>query len=441
MAEPLTRDDIQSLIKESEQRIIKRIERGQRESDSKLGKRFDQIGSKVDDVSAPLECLIYTVWIGVLFAGLIPLWFMVHGVEALKTSLKANTPFMFHSTIDALFDWVAPENVEESGSVSSEEAIALKDLSIERQAFLMAIGEAEGADYNVIYSGKTFTDFSDHPRDCIPINVPGYEGQCSDAAGRYQMISTTWEPIAQELGLTDFSPESQDRAAIALIDREDPSIWKDVDSGNLESAFCKAGASWGWASLPCSTAGQGGKSEDQMMAIYEGHLKELQTAKPANLSVELGEDGSLEVSDSAPLKSGDMIGSFRVTRGIIDGVHEGVDLATPIGTPLFIPGSKGESVVVECSEQTEGDTATLGGWGIYGKFYVRSLDKSFLVAHLGECNPGEYKQGEVWGFTASTGRSTGPHSHTEQCTGDTAGILCKIEEPSRKYIEQIHGVF
>lgn len=144
--------------------------------------------------------------------------------------------------------------------------------------------------------------------------------------------------------------------------------------------------------------------------------------------------------DTTPLKSGDMIGVFRVSRGTIAGEHEGVDVATPEGTPLFVFGQEGESITVNCETQTNA-SGSYEGWGIYGTFYIPSIDKSFLVGHLSECNAGTYQPGEVWGYSGNTGKSTGPHTHTEQFTGSKAGYTVLPEEPTRAYVEQIHGVF
>ncbi|MEM8723806.1 MAG: hypothetical protein AAGE84_31775 [Cyanobacteria bacterium P01_G01_bin.39] len=69
------------------------------------------------------------------------------------------------------------------------------ELTPRRLAILDLIAYAEGTDreigntkkgYNIIYSFKTFSDFSDHPRRVVCSN-----GLCSSAAGRYQFLNTT----------------------------------------------------------------------------------------------------------------------------------------------------------------------------------------------------------------------------------------------------------
>lgn len=80
---------------------------------------------------------------------------------------------------------------------------------------MIAPGESSG-NYNVIYGGKTVDDLSSHPDIATPITEGPNAGKSSTAAGKYQFIKPTWDEAARALGLTDFSPGSQDRAAAWL---------------------------------------------------------------------------------------------------------------------------------------------------------------------------------------------------------------------------------
>ncbi|WP_253274256.1 glycoside hydrolase family protein [Myxosarcina sp. GI1] len=51
--------------------------------------------------------------------------------------------------------------------------------------------------YNVIYGGRMVEDLSEHPEICVPIVAGPNVGNCSTAAGRYQMLDITWEKQAQ----------------------------------------------------------------------------------------------------------------------------------------------------------------------------------------------------------------------------------------------------
>lgn len=71
-----------------------------------------------------------------------------------------------------------------------------------------ALQVVESTGYNVMFGGGRFSSYADHPRKLVSAG-----GYTSDAAGKYQFLSTTWDPIAKALGLKDFSPKNQDLAA------------------------------------------------------------------------------------------------------------------------------------------------------------------------------------------------------------------------------------
>ena len=102
-----------------------------------------------------------------------------------------------------------------SGGIKSGPAANI-DPSIppEGRALLATIGGPEaGGQYNVRYGGATFNGFDDHPRVRQMITTGPNAGKYSDAAGRYQFLSSTWDQERAKLGLTNFSPASQDKAA------------------------------------------------------------------------------------------------------------------------------------------------------------------------------------------------------------------------------------
>lgn len=104
---------------------------------------------------------------------------------------------------------------EASGGVSNGKGVADTSLPHEQQAFLNTLAGPESAGkYNVRYTpngGVTFDGYAQHPQ------IREKTGDStSDAAGRYQFLSSTYKPIAGKLGLLDFSPVSQDKAAMDL---------------------------------------------------------------------------------------------------------------------------------------------------------------------------------------------------------------------------------
>lgn len=114
--------------------------------------------------------------------------------------------------------------------------------------FLDIVAEAEGVKhgYYTMFGNTPLNDITDHPRKTVPFTNTKGEVQRSSAAGRYQFIQSTWDHEARELGLTSFSPENQDLAAVSLLDRN--GALEAILAGDYPRAFEKAGATW--MSLP-----------------------------------------------------------------------------------------------------------------------------------------------------------------------------------------------
>lgn len=133
-------------------------------------------------------------------------------------------------------------------------------------AFLAMIAAAEGTDraadpYRVCYGYRhTIADLAQHPAESgewrgEPLDNlgPAYAGKVSTAAGRYQIIRPTWQAARRALALRDFGPDSQDAAAVWLIDRK-PGALDAVKAGDLATAVQLCASTW--ASLPGANYGQ-----------------------------------------------------------------------------------------------------------------------------------------------------------------------------------------
>jgi muramidase (phage lysozyme) len=150
-------------------------------------------------------------------------------------------------------------------------ASSLKSLfSANVSAFLDTIGYAEGTGdaYNYMFTHKVFYGYSDHPR----IIQCSY-GLCSDAAGRYQFLSTTWDALRRKQGLSDFSPDNQDRAAVQLI--KDVGCYSSVLNINGPETFSRAAycVSNQWASFPGSPYGQPRHSASHLYSKFVKFLE------------------------------------------------------------------------------------------------------------------------------------------------------------------------
>lgn len=139
------------------------------------------------------------------------------------------------------------------------------------KAFLDLIARAEGTygvgdnGYNILYGFGTFTNYAEHPNIRVTKG-----GLTSTAAGRYQFLKRTWDGLQNDLGLPDFSPNSQDIGAIELV-RQKSGALNAILSGNVESAINKVNKVW--ASFPgAGYTGQGTRSMSQMLTWYAADL-------------------------------------------------------------------------------------------------------------------------------------------------------------------------
>ncbi|MBW4421186.1 MAG: hypothetical protein KME13_18455 [Myxacorys californica WJT36-NPBG1] len=144
--------------------------------------------------------------------------------------------------------------------------------SANMKAFLDTIAYGEGANYNTKVGGGTFVSYKDHPRVYLAsVN--------SDAAGRYQFISTTWDGLKSQLGLKDFNSVNQDKAAVALI--KERGATSAVESGNLDGAMDILYPTW--ACFPPSPQAHITREQfrayfKQMQAKYSPGVQQARTA-------------------------------------------------------------------------------------------------------------------------------------------------------------------
>lgn len=126
----------------------------------------------------------------------------------------------------------------------SADDMTLQDNNV--QAFLALIRYGESANtgdaYTMLYGGGHFDGFDQHPKQFFTLK----DGRRTSAAGAYQITWTTWQWVSVAGSLPDFSPHSQDLAALLLIKRR--GALADVVAGNFDRAIAKCANEW--TSLP-----------------------------------------------------------------------------------------------------------------------------------------------------------------------------------------------
>ena len=127
--------------------------------------------------------------------------------------------------------------------------------------FLDAIASAEGVKhgYNTLFGNQRVESLNAHPNIKKSFKQTDGKTNYTTAAGRYQFIKPTWDGLARQYGFRDFSPQSQDLGAIALIAQN--GALDDVMMGRYQNATKKLGRTW--ASLPSSNYAQPKRSWDQ----------------------------------------------------------------------------------------------------------------------------------------------------------------------------------
>lgn len=160
------------------------------------------------------------------------------------------------------------------------------------------------------------SDLRRHPNLMVQV-APGLR---SSAAGRYQFLNTTW----RGLGMKDFSPRSQDLAAIKLMQRR--GMIAPLLRGDFNAAIHKGAPEW--ASLPTASGnsyyGQGAKSLSSLRSVYAKALKfhqknspnspTLPTAPTAPKTLKRGNRGhAVEVLQDRLIKLGTMTKAQKAT--------------------------------------------------------------------------------------------------------------------------------
>jgi muramidase (phage lysozyme) len=151
-------------------------------------------------------------------------------------------------------------------------------MTAERRAMLNTIRYSEGTwvnghpmGYQMLFGGSFTPSLNRHP-DRVMYSTR----YASAAAGAYQFMPFTWSLASRALGLSDFRPDSQDQAALFLIERRGALAL--VDRGEMTPELT-AKLAPEWASFPtlagASYYGQPVRRFDELRRFYEENLAQL----------------------------------------------------------------------------------------------------------------------------------------------------------------------
>lgn len=145
---------------------------------------------------------------------------------------------------------------------------ALSNPNVRKMLDVIANAEGVKHGYNTIFGNERSEDLKAHPNVKKEFTQTDGKKNSTTAAGRYQFLKGTWDKVSKKYGLTDFSPENQDLAAVALILGR--GALGDVIKGDFTKAVGKLGSEW--ASLPSSNYAQPKKSWKDIQSMV-GEIK------------------------------------------------------------------------------------------------------------------------------------------------------------------------
>jgi muramidase (phage lysozyme) len=210
-----------------------------------------------------MSARVFALFGGAIAAG--ALWFTARGTGVTAASIT-------ESVSDAI-DEITPAVEDAIGAGPAPQEVVAMSGEQNVQAFLSMIRYSEGtagaSGYMTLFGGGLFYDFSDHPRirfyEKADEFIANGKKDFTTAAGAYQIVETTWDRLQRKLSLPDFSPASQDVAAIELI--RGRGALAAVREGSFDAAVRKCGKEW--ASLPGSPYGQPVRTLAQVQTVYE----------------------------------------------------------------------------------------------------------------------------------------------------------------------------
>lgn len=144
------------------------------------------------------------------------------------------------------------------------------DPNVRKMFDLVAYTEGVKHGYNTMFGNQRIDNLSAHPNIRKQFKQTDGKMNVTTAAGRYQFLKPTWDGLSRQYGLKDFSPQSQDIAAVALLAQNGALPY--VLKGDFATAIQKSGGTW--ASLPSSQYKQGKRSWNDVNQFLGGNIQQ-----------------------------------------------------------------------------------------------------------------------------------------------------------------------
>jgi len=169
-----------------------------------------------------------------------------------------------------------------AGNVRAPVMIDVQDPRVLAMLDTIAWAEATGGNYAKMVNGVVIASpFYPSLLGQANVSIPSFSRYpaitvrvsptiMSTAAGRYQFLQGTWAQLAPALGLPDFSPTSQDIAAVQLMKRA--GMINFLLAGQVQQAIYAGSPVW--ASLPMANgrsfySGQPAQNIGGLLAVYQ----------------------------------------------------------------------------------------------------------------------------------------------------------------------------
>jgi muramidase (phage lysozyme) len=172
---------------------------------------------------------------------------------------------------------------------SKEMPLTVEELNV--RVFLNVLRRTEGhgykakQPYNAMYPNTTFSDYSKHP--AAPKEI---------GAGAYGIMGQYWSTYQKRSNLQDFSPKSQDIAAVSILNSKGALDF--IKKGDFKSALSLEKMKKAWTSLP------GGQEEGKgiSMETVNGFIKDFTAEEIQNKSELATPPGQLTVNPPSKIK-------------------------------------------------------------------------------------------------------------------------------------------